>query len=127
MKPRPPKPAELQALRRLYHAAGSRAELNRWITAALKHPRKKLGRRHLKDEMPLHLLDWACRRIESERGIGRTAAIRSLIEAFRISGHSEAAKIARLRRKFKGNLFRERSRQIVANLTRARIKSRDRK
>jgi hypothetical protein len=119
---RPPKPEDLKKLRRLRTAAGSERELLRWLRAAVAEGNQKRGRKHLKEEFPLHLLEWWCHRVQREQGLDRTGAIRLMVQRMGILQHNEAAAIARLRRKLRGGgLFQKRARQIMKNLRPANL------
>jgi hypothetical protein len=114
MKKRKPESDDYKRIRRLYDAAGNRRELNRWITAALKEGKQNRGPKKINEGLPPHLLEWVCHHLERERGVKRTAAIKMLMQKLGVIGQSETAAIARIRRKVHGgNLFREKSRQIL--------------
>jgi hypothetical protein len=81
MKPRPPKPDDLAVLRRLYAAAGSRAELLRWLDLALKEGRK---RQQPHDDKPSLLAAWLYARAPKARGIKPWPAVKEFVELERL-------------------------------------------
>jgi hypothetical protein len=107
MKSRRPTAADFKALRRLHAAAGSRAELSRWIDAALKEGNGRRGRKARADRLSIGTYE----RLFETRGKARTELIRRLVRAdprLRSENVEEQSIVDRINRK-----LRELERQIA--------------
>jgi hypothetical protein len=117
MASRSPTSNQRKMLRRLYAAAGSKRELNRWRDEALAEKPKSRGRKPMKfDAIPGALvgLEALCRFAEI-RGMSRTAFLRLFVSTLRDEktepafGRGElTSTVARLHRNLKAENFSER-------------------